>query len=167
MAAVGPGRYPRQGRAGQIPDPGIQHLPEGDPLRRSDLFVDRTHPISPGRVQRALQHPDSNRRTACREAPDPGDAHLYKRYELRRTVRQCEDGPGQGRGDGGDGQLHRRRRDVAVGERRLRQVDLPGVAQQVRVQPSPPGAGPGRRDRSWPRRQAGYRRHAHGGKGPR
>ena len=82
--------------------------------------VHRAHPLPPGRVQGALQHPDGHRRPARREPPGPGDAGLHQRHELRRPVRQRQDGAGQGRGHGGLRKLHRRRRDAAVGAGRRR-----------------------------------------------
>ena len=81
----------------------------------------------------------------AREAARARHPDLHHGHELRRAVARGQDGPGQGRLDGGHRDLLGRGRDDPARARPVDQVVLPGHPEPVRVQPAPPDAR--RRDR--------------------
>ena len=139
-------------------------IPHWDEL----MFLPGTlDPLRDRGLPREVRDEDGARRSVREEPALPRHPDLHHRDELRRAFDRGEDGPREGRLDGGDGDLLGRGRDDPARARPLDEVVLPVHPEPVRVQPAPPDARRRLRVLHRPGLQGRARRPSHGAEGDR
>ena len=160
-------RHPHEGRARPLPDARLLDVQEDPALGRAHVPARHADALRHRGLPREVRDEDGARRALREEADRARHPGLHHGHELRRAVDRGEDGAGQGRLDGGHGDLLGRGRHDPARARPVDEVVLPGHPEPVRVQPAPPDAR--RRDRVLhrPGLQGRPRRPPHGPEGHR
>ncbi len=133
-------RHPREVRAGPLPDARLLDVQEDPALGRAHVHAGHADPVRDRGLPREVPDQDGAGRPVRVQADRARHPGLHHRHVVRRAVAGGQDGPGQGRVDGGHRDLLGRGRHDPARAGPVDQVVLPGHPEPVRVQPAPPDA---------------------------